>query len=167
MTMKAIYQTMPGRLHHKGRQTILIFDETADPVYLRCAFLERYGQMAILPAILLDDWGKEIKNLTLYRWIRDYGFQFPRAELFGFEPNGRETQYFLRDLDLTGKYPCYAYPSLETAISDGRLLTTIFSPDDNLTSPERGRKPADLDLPLSQAKLSWWRGPLKAVEQLA
>ena len=164
--MKAIYQTMHGRLHTTGRQTILILDETADPVYLRCALLERYGAAAILPAVLLDDWGKEIKNLALYHWIREYGFQFPRAELFGFEPNGRETQYFLRDLEIAGKYPCYAYPSLETPLGDGRLLTAVFTPDDSLTSLERGKKPVEIEPPLSQAKVSWWRGPLTAVNQI-
>jgi hypothetical protein len=164
--MKAIYQPVNGRLYQTAKQTILILDPTADPIYLRCALLERYGEMAILPAVLLDDWGKEIKNLTLYHWIQEYGFQFPRAELFGFEVNGRQTQYFLRDLELTGKYPCYAYPSLETPLGDGRPLTAIFTPDNDLTNLERGKKPAECEPPLSQAKVSWWRGPLAAIDRI-
>ena len=87
---------MKGRLLDEGSRPALLLDETAGPIVLRYALVRQGTEEHILPAFLLDDWGAEIKGLALYRWIEEQGDYFPRAELFGFDAGGGETQVFLR-----------------------------------------------------------------------
>jgi hypothetical protein len=155
--MKALRQRCHGRLVPAGSQTILLLDEAAGPLYLRFAILTVNLEHQILPALLLDDWGHELKSLEIYSWLRENGLRFPRAELFGFDPAGQEVQYFLRDLDLMARYPCYSYPANDTPLAEGQLIAGVCLLDPVGADPVRIERPADIKLPLRQVQASWWR----------
>lgn len=156
--MKAIKQKVNGIIleHEQGS---LVWDNSADPIYLRYAFVTLGPEEHILPAFLLDDWGNEIKGLELYEWVQENGLYFPRAEMFGFKPTGQKTQIFLRELDLVLKYRCYAYPTAETPLADGRLIETIYLLDNSVTEPTPAKRPPDTPHPLSKAAVRWFRTP--------
>jgi hypothetical protein len=153
--MKALGQVVHGRIHRQEQRAILLLEEAAPALLLRCAFVELYGEGQILPALLLDDWGKEIKTIALYDWVREYGLQFPRAEIFGFDPQGRSTQYFLRDLELFSKYPGYIYSGAATAVSEGVLLDAVALPG-SVSVPQRIKRPSTIGGLLRYARVSWW-----------
>jgi len=111
----------------------------------------------ILPSVLLDDWGAEVKKLELYRWIHEFGVQFPRAEVFGLDSQGAPVQYFLRDLDLLGRYPTYAFTEIDAPASAGVLLRAALLPDESVKRPEPAEPPDDVKPPLRRARLTWWR----------
>jgi hypothetical protein len=154
--LRPIYQEVNGRLYCSGQRAVLLLDPDLPPLTLRYAFAELYGEAHVLPALLLDDWGKAVKSLAIYRWVRQYGDQFPRAELFGFHPDGREAQYFLRELDLHHRYPCYAYQTPEAPLATGSVVEAILLAGDTL-EPQRMRRPAGLDPLLRHAQASWWQ----------
>jgi hypothetical protein len=153
--MKALGEMVNGRLYRQNQRALLLLAEAAPAVQLRCAFVELYGEGQILPALLLDDWGKEIKTIALYEWAREYGLQFPRAEMFGFDPQGCSVQYFLRDLELFSKYPSYVYPEASTPISDGVLLEAVALPG-SAPEPQRIKRPSVIGGLLAYARVSWW-----------
>lgn len=155
--MKVLKQRVNGRLQTAGAQSILLLDDEAETLYLRFAILTVNLEHQILPALLLDDWGHEMKSLELYEWTRENGLRFPRAELFGFDPHGQEVQYFLRDLDLLARYPCYAYFKSDTPLADGRPLEAVCLPDPVLGGPVKIRRPEHVESPLRHAQVSWWR----------
>jgi hypothetical protein len=154
--LRPLYQELSGRLFRSRQRAILLLDPELPPVTLRYAFAELYGEAHVLPALLLDDWGKVIKNLALYRWVRQYGDQFPRAELFGFYPDGREAQYFLRELDLHHRHPCYVYANPDAPLAAGALLDAILLAGTN-AEPHRIRRPAGLDPLLRNVQAGWWQ----------
>jgi hypothetical protein len=131
--------------------------ETAGWLYLRYAFVTQGPEEHILPAFVLDDWGHEIKSLPLYEWVAEYGDQFPRAEIFGFEPDGLATQCFLRQIEFDSQLPCYAYRYKDTPLVEGLLLQAILLPDESASAPQKTKRPPELKRPLSSAKVSWWR----------
>ena len=163
--MKAVRQGVRGSLlTDNGRTALLLKDawpaaETADTIYLRYAFVTQGVESHILPAFVLDDWGKEIKSLELYEWVRAYGDQFPRAEVFGFDVSGKTTQVFLRELDLVSKLPCYAYPTKETPLADGALVEAILLPDVEVSAAQKTKRPPATEVGpvLRSARVSWWR----------
>lgn len=160
--MKAIRHHIHGRLIIEEGQTALLLKDAnpdekgSDSLYLRYAFTLKGTEDRFLPAFALDDWGSEIKGLDLYRWVAEYGNQFPRAELFGFNLCGQEQQYFLRELELYSKLFCYAYPSGDTPISEGVLLDAVWLPDDTVRQPTNIKRPASLRQPLPSIRASWW-----------
>ncbi len=105
----------------------------------------------------MDDWGREIRRLELYRWVAANGNEFPRAEIFGYEIDGRETQVFLRALELYARYLCYVYPDKDSPIPSGRRVHHGLIPDPTASEPVKSSPPDDLEFPLNRAKLSWWR----------
>jgi hypothetical protein len=149
-------------LVENGRAALLLKDatataETADSLYLGYAFVTQGPEEHILPAFVLDDWGHEIKSLQLYEWVAEHGDQFPRAEIFGFEPNGLATQCFLRQIELDSLLPCYAYRRQDTPLVEGLWLQAILLPDESVSAPQKTKRPPELKRPLSAAKVSWWR----------
>jgi hypothetical protein len=156
--MKAIRQKVNGIIL-EDEQGSLLWDESADPLYLRYAFVTLGPEEHILPALLLDDWGNEVKGLGLYEWVEENGLYFPRAEMFGFKPSGRKTQIFLRELDLVLKYRCYAYPTAETPLANGRLIETIYLPDNSITEPTPTKRPSNAPRLLSKAAVRWFKNP--------
>lgn len=156
-----------GELLERGKRSGLILHdlepnlESANLITLRYAFVTRGpgGGDHIFPAFILDDWGREIRSLKLYRWVRENGDRFPRGEVFGFEQDGRETQCFLRELELYARLPCYAYRAQEQAVTEGHLLNAVFLPDSTVVEPQQIAKPPDLRGPLRAARVTWWRIP--------
>ncbi len=131
---------------------------TAVSLYLRFAFVTLGREEHIFPAFILDDWGKEQRGLRLYQWVAEFGEQFPRGEIFGFEQDGAETQCFLRALELYAKYPLYVYTDRKQPVAAGTLVEAILLPDATVRESVRGRRPL-AQRPLSHARVSWWRVP--------
>ena len=155
--MKLLQQRINGVLQRVGEQGVLVWDETAGPLYLRFLLPEIEREGGIFPAFLLDDWGQEIKTLELYEWVRENGVNFPRAEIFGVAGNGQEVQVFLRELELFGKYPCYAYEEKGAAVTAGVLVAAIVVADGGAAEAQRIKRPATATGPLRYAKVSWWQ----------
>lgn len=156
--MKAIRQKVNG-LILDGEVGGLMLDDTADPIYLRFAFVTLGPEEHILPAFLLDDWGNEIKGLGLYEWVEENGLYFPRAEIFGFKAAGQKTQIFLRELDLMLKYRCYAYGTAETQLAEGRLIEAIYLADNAVTETTPTKRPSDVPRLLSKSAVQWFKKP--------
>lgn len=160
--MKAIRQHVHGKLFEVGgRAGLLLADaaptaETADSLYLHFAFILRGVEEAILPAFILDDWGSEIKGLGLYEWVRQFGDQFPRAELFGYDLHGREIQCFLRELELHTRLLCLAYSHKDMPLRGGVSLEAILLVDESVSTPTEVKRPPALPRPLPSVKTSWW-----------
>ncbi len=164
-TLPPITQRVAGTLlQANGRSAIILRalkpeTETEPLVYLRYALVTRGPEEHIFPAFLLDDWGKEIRGLKLYRWIREYGERFPRGEIFGYEQDGSETQCFLRGLELYARLPCYAYLDGAQPVETGVLLSDILLPQADVSTPRLIKRPADLKRPLAAARVKWWAAP--------
>lgn len=156
--MQPLSEQMRGTLYQRGETTALLLDETAALCTLRFALLVQGTEQVVFPALVLDDWGRERNSLALYRWIYEEGQRFPRAEVFGFDRSGQETQIFLRDLEIFFNYPCFAYPERKTPLSEGERLTVVFIPgEEGQESPEKAKVPAALSWPLQHAAVSWRR----------
>ena len=164
--MQLIEQHVAGKLLTAESETAVLLDdyqpeiETAVSLYLRFAFVIRGPEQHVFPALALDDWGGEIRGLSLYQWVHEYGEQFPRAEVFGYDPDGSKTQFFLRALELYAKLPCYVYTEAAASFGRGRLVTAVLLPIEGVTQPTRLRRPpAAIKRPLRSARVSWWHIP--------
>lgn len=157
--MKIIKDTISGTLLADGDLTALLLGlpDSETLVYLSYALITQGPGHQILPSVLLDDWGKEIRHLELYRWIEENGQRFPRAEVFGIDPAGAKVQYFLRDLELLANYPLYAFSGKNAAPNSAVLVGAILLPDDGVDEPRRTGPPDDLRFPLRKASIEWWR----------
>jgi hypothetical protein len=145
-------------------------EKTAPPtVFLRYALTEMGTERPIFPAVVLDDWGNERKRLSLYRWIREEGDMFPRAEVFGYTAEWQEEQVFLRDLELHVRYPLKVYATAETPQAEGDWVRHIAIVNPAVTivqrqpRPTKERWPTDLipwpPFPLRLALATWWQLP--------
>lgn len=101
---------------NSSRTAVLLAEEpTANTpeLFLRFALVVQGVEWPLLPAFLLDDWGREQRRLSLLHWVYENGDHFPRAEIFGFwhKPGDGwvETQLFVRDLDLMSRWPVFAF----------------------------------------------------------
>ncbi|MFO7538390.1 MAG: hypothetical protein R6X32_10065 [Chloroflexota bacterium] len=166
--MKPITQHIYGSLLTEGTETAVLLQDTqtatptADSLYLRFAFVIRGPEQPVFPALALDDWGGEIRGLALYQWVREYGEQFPRAELFGYDLDGSKTQVFLRALELYARLPCYVYRQAAEPLTAGRLVSAILLPTDQTGQPVRlPHAPPEIKRPLRAARVSWWQLPLQ------
>ena len=163
--MRALRQKIAGQLIQQDKKTgILLRQERPDPtaddlLYLRFAFVIRGPGDHIFPAFILDDWGRETRSLKLYRWVRENGERFPRGEIFGYEQDGRETQCFIRELELYARYPCYVYQDEAQPIPEGILLNAVFMVDERSASPQRLKRPVDIKGPLYSSFVTWWKVP--------
>ncbi len=128
-------------------------------VYLAFALVTQGIAAQLLPAVLLDDWGNEIKGLGLYDWVRENGLHFPRAEVFGQTPAGETGQYFLRDMELFAPTPVYAATDKTAPIATWLPLGAVLLPDAALLAPQPAAPPDGLTGPLRLARVSWWRVP--------
>jgi hypothetical protein len=156
--VKIIRESVAGKLLINGDKTALLLGnpESEERVYLAYALVTQGPGYQILPASLLDDWGNEIGKLDLYHWIHENGLRFPRAEVFGYSPTGKNEQFFLRDLELFAKYPVYAFAEADGPVTSGLRLQAVLLPepgaDAQLTGP-----PDEVNPPLREARVSWWR----------
>lgn len=154
-----ITQPIPGTLIVDGEKVALRLGEpeAADHVYLAYALVTQGPEYHILPSILLDDWGNEIGSLRLYAWIRENGLRFPRAEVFGESPAGAPAQYFLRDLELFGRFPVYAFRDADAPATAGTLVRDVLLPEAAATEPRPTEPPQEITSPLREGQLRWWR----------
>ncbi len=144
--------------------SVLIIDDVAiivagteqDDIYLKFALVEFLDGNQLIPESVLDDWGREIKGAALFSWILENGLHFPRAEIFGHRPDGQPVQRFLREIDLSIRYPCYAYLELNESMADGILIRAIISPDQTLHQLKLEGPPASAPGPLPIADIQWW-----------
>lgn len=127
-----------------------------ETVYLAYALVTQGPGLRVLPSVLLDDWGAEIGGLQLYQWIEENGLRFPRAEVFGKDPSGSPVQYFIRDLELFGKYPVYAFSAEDAPDATGVQVDTVLIMRDGNDAPEPIEPPDDIGTPLRRAKVQWW-----------
>lgn len=163
--MKLILQHVQGQLiEANGRHALLLTNATPEApadtsLYLCFAVVVQGPEDHILPAVVKDDWGIEKRGLDVYAWLEEEGHRFPRTEIFGFDPDGTETQCFVRALELYARLPCYAYARKQTAVADGKLLTAVLLPDDTMTTPQKVKRPSHLPAPLPKAAVTWWSIP--------
>jgi hypothetical protein len=160
--MKLILQHVQGQLKEaNGRHALLLTNAlpeapAGNSLYLCFALVVQGPEDHILPAVVKDDWGNERRGLDVYVWLKEEGHRFPRSEIFGFDPDGTETQCFLRALELYARLPCYAYASKQAAVADGLLLTAVLLPDETATTPQKVKRPSHLPFPLGHSDVSWW-----------
>ena len=152
-------QSMKGKLLTAGERAAVLLDESAETVFLRYALVDQATFGHLLPEVLLDDWGSEIRGLAIYEWIEKNGLYFPRAEVFGFDLNGRDKQFFIRELDLMARYPCYAYAQSDGPLSAGLLIEAVLLPDEGSRQPLRTKRPAGIERPLRDSAVAWWLVP--------
>ena len=166
--MKPITLHVHGQLvtdpENEEEQVLLLLDvapeeKTAVSLYLRFPFITLGPEDHIFPSYVLDDWAKEIYGTAVYDWMVDHGDHFPRAEVFGFEQDGSETQCFVRGLEHYVKLPCYVYPDFQAKVNEGLLLRKILVEDTAVSQPERTKRPSLLERPLASARVQWWRVP--------
>lgn len=173
--MRSIRQKALGKLFVENGRGVLWKSEDETPIggvtptlyYLRYALTVRGPEFLVFPAFVLDDNGTEIRKLRLYDWLRNEGDYFPRADLFGYlQENGKETQHFVRELEIHYKYPVFAYPSLETPLEDGIPLEAIVlaSDDAQVTKASKIKRPVGTRAPLRRATIQWWQIPTNTLE---
>ncbi len=134
--------------------------ESGNLIYLRFAFVTHGPGDPIFPSFILDDWGREIRGLKLYEWVWKNGERFPRGEIFGFEKDGRETQCFLRELEIYARLPTYAFQNDNQRVTEGALLNAVLLPEKSIDAPSQISRPEEIEQPLQSALVSWWRAPL-------
>lgn len=154
--MSAIAEEVAGILLVEGSRTALVLIDRGQRVYLRYGLQTFVEDLVILPELVLDDWGREIRGLQLYGWVQESGQRFPRAEVFGYDPAGHRQQYFLREIDLMAKYPSYAYVSRDRPISEGRLLEAALVPAPSGEGHRQRSRPPDIAGPLRNGRVEWW-----------
>lgn len=165
--MIAIRQKVQGKIYEEnGRVAIWLRqgDEVVEGLavqafYLRYAIPVMGPETHIFPALLLDDWGNEIKKLRLYSWIRENGELSPRAEVFGFTREGQESQWFLRELEIYFKHPLYVFPTKGTPLADGKLVSAVMVTGEADQQPTQIKRPPEIDAPLRRSAVTWWRVP--------
>lgn len=168
--MQAISFHVHGQLladeNQPEQQVLMLIDphpetKTAVSLYLRFPFITLGPEEHIFPSYILDDWTNEIKGAEAYNWMVEHGDHFPRAEVFGFEKDGTETQCFVRGLEHYVKLPCYVYTSPKASVIDGVLIKKILLQENNIANPERIKRPKQLKRPLASARVQWWQMPLQ------
>lgn len=111
--------TLPAACLTVEGQHVLAFDSIppgqyvafGPPVYLRFAFAPVIGHDLLIPAGLVEDRGWEIAAPEVYDWIETRGTQYPRADVLGLTPDGRQLNIFLKELDLAARPLAFAAPS--------------------------------------------------------
>lgn len=153
-----------------GRHALILMntrpqEKTSDSVYLRYAFRLLGTRASVFPGTILDDWGAEISGIKVYRWIRENGDAFPRAEIFGKNIDGVAEQYFIRELDLTMKIRCYAYASRDEELKKGRAIQNILFINPEAAAPIKRRRPAQLRRPVRGTRITYWEIPPLAADE--
>jgi len=161
--VKKITQHVHGKLFaDNGRNALLLTNpepktKAAASLYLCFALVVQGPEEHILPALVLDDWGNQRRDLAVYDWLEAEGHRFPRTEIFGFDVDGSETQCFLRALELYVKLPIYVYQAANAPVAAGILLDAILLPDEAATTAQKTKRPSSLPRPLAKARVSWWQ----------
>ncbi|MCO5186317.1 MAG: hypothetical protein M9928_02700 [Anaerolineae bacterium] len=170
--MRPIQQELTGKLFDDGDRAALWIAMEEDGIsaenypvppvalYVRYALVLFGSDAPFFPAFLLDDWGNEIRGRKLYTWVRREGYLYPRAELFGFDHHGRETQRFVREIEINERYYCYVYSEKQAETSAGCLVHDIVIADKTAAAAELIKTPDYVTVPLRSARVHWHRLPL-------
>ena len=151
---------LPGRLlmNSKGQAGLLWLPTAETTIYLRYALVEMGTERPFWPSFILDDWGREIRGLALYRWLQEEGERFPRAEIFGYDAHWVQEQGFVRAMELHDPHPCLAYPTAETPLAEGVRLRHVLVVEEGMVGTTRLAKPPEgVPFPLGRARVQWWR----------
>ena len=159
-------QIVSGRIVIDGERALLLLDDSHE-VYLRFALTELNSGAHVFPESILDDWGKEIRNFQIYHWLGENGIYFPRAELFGYGLDNRPVQRFIRELDLTGRFPCYVYLNRSDPLSEGIIISDGVMATSGLRDPDLISTPANLSKLLKDAAIRWWSADCDDDNQVA
>ena len=155
--MQPIQQRLNGHLFHRKGQIILLLADDGPELFLRFAYVRRGVETNIFPSFLLDDWGSEVRKLALYRWIDEFGEQFPRAEVFGLASDGKELQLFLRDLEIHMRLPVFAFKDKGAPLDEGVVVNSFVQLKIGADFV-KVKRPAQLKAPLKRSALTWWSG---------
>lgn len=155
--MSIVLQKVQGELIASDGRWALLLNDSAENLFLSFAYSVLESTEMILPELVLDDWGKEIANLRLYEWIKENGLHFPRAEIFGFDPNGSPRQYFLRELDLMSGYSCFAFRERSSNPEAGLQIEAALILNDNVSEPRKVETPPIIKPPLRHIQVGWWQ----------
>lgn len=161
-----------GRIYHArllrdGDRIALWLDDSRPGLLLRFALTERGTERAVFPALILDDWGDEIKGRRLYRWFRENADQYPRAEVFGVDLTGAAVQRFVRELEPFYRFHCYAYADADAPLDSGQLVEAVIVPDPARTATAAMKRSAEIDPLLSWSRLTWWAAPPALADQFS
>ena len=169
MPLPIIAQEMRGRLlsEPESGQACIIFpagpDSSEETVFLRYALVLLGSERPLLPSFLLDDWGREIKGVSLFEWIFNEGERFPRAEVVGYVHHPRrgwkESQFFVRDLELVARWPVFATTRFDAPPEAGIRVHYLAREDPHINHPSPIDRPENLTMPLKRALVSWWVVP--------
>jgi hypothetical protein len=165
--MTAIYQSINGKLLSGHGAGALLIGSSFTSIYLRYGLTEKDTGRVVIPEVLLDDWGHEKGSIDLYSWIQENGDHFPRAEIFGFDLEGHQRQYLLRELDLMARYPCFGFPDLEMGISEGVRIEIIMTCSEELIKPHRVSRSQAASWPLRNAAVSWYMANILDASEFA
>lgn len=160
--MRVITEAVPGLIIQEDDRAAVRLSEPSEDgpkVYLAFALVTLGPEEHVFPCLVLDDWGKEMTGLTALAWMADNGAAFPRAEIFAVGRAGDERQHFLREFELYSRYPVYALSSRKTPITEAVRIQAMVISDESVAEPTRIKRPADINGPLTRARLSWWRVP--------
>ena len=166
--MRPIRHKVQGNLFQDDAQAALWLWRDGDIVpdgmmpktlYLRYALIVRGVEQPFFPAELLNDWGETLRGTKVYRWLRENGELHPRAELFGYDAQGNEMQYFARDLEIFWKTPCFAFLDAKLPLTERVLVEHVLVSDASATTLTQTKRPAHIKLPLRRASVKWWRIP--------
>lgn len=132
-------------------------------IFLRFAFILQGVEWPVMPAFVLDDWGRERRGLALFEWVFKNGDYFPRAEIFGYwlrpGKGWEETQVFVRDLELMSRWPVYAYVDKDALPEAGLRVRQIALEKSDLGEVRRIDRPADFEMPFTRAAVGWLAVP--------
>lgn len=169
MTLALPSQKAIGRLvtGADGKRPVLVLQPPemagGETFFLRFALVLLGTERPILPSFVLDDWGREKRKLSFYRWIYREGDRFPRSEIFGYylnrENRWEEGQFFVRDLELSARWPVFVAPADDAPPSAGVRLHGMGREEAGVSAPEKVEMPADIPFPLQRGAVSWWRLP--------
>ncbi len=159
-------QVVSGQTVIDNQRAMLLMDKSGE-VFLRFALIELNSGAHVFPESILDDWGKEIKNFQIYQWLGENGIYFPRAELFGYGPDDKPLQRFIRELDLTRRFPCYVYQDRNDPLSGGIIISDGIMAASGLPGPNLISTPANLSELLRNAAIRWWSADCDDDNQVA
>lgn len=132
-------------------------------LFMRFCFVIQGIERPFMPAFVMDDWGNEVKKLSLFEWLYKDGDQYPRSEVFGFEAGHdgewAETQRFVREFELGAKFPTFvAAGRADFPKKEDRIRGILFvNSDANVV--QRIKAPTRWPMPLKRTNLPVWEVP--------
>jgi hypothetical protein len=173
--MKPIQQKLSGKLFVDGARAALWLALEDDGIsaenypippaelFTRYALVKYGSEAPLFPAFVLDDWGNELIGAKLYTWLRQQGHLYPRSEIFGYDLDGRETQCFVKEIELHEPYYCYVYPDRHTSVADGTVVNTILIADPTTLTSVTIQPLPSISAPLRRVRAHWYQIPPRSL----